>query len=176
MRTILHRLYRLCDWLAAIAILLLGLIVVAQILGRLAGIAVPGAHEAAAFLMATAIYLALAYTMVVDAHIRVTLLLERLSPKLRWWADLWCHLFSIYIIGFLTYFSMILAWESWQGGEMSEGLAAIPVFLPQSAMALGILLLLVRLIDQFVQLIQSGTVAQESMLAEATANVPGGFV
>jgi len=176
MRPFLNRLYRLSDCLAALAILFIGLIVVAQIVGRLAGIPVPGAHEAAAFLMAAAIYLSLAYTLAVGGHIRVTLLLNRLGPTARWWAEMWCHAFGIFIIGDLAIFSAILAWESWLGGERSEGLAPIPVFVPQAAMALGVLLLLVRLVDELIQLLQTRAIPQQPASAEASTDTPGGII
>lgn len=171
MRRVLNRIYRLCDWLAALSVLVLTLIVVVQILGRMAGIAIPGAHEAAAFLMAAAIYFALAHTLVVNGHIRVTLILERLGPKARWWAEVWCHVFSIYMIGYLAIFSVMLAWRSWQGGETSEGLIAIPLFIPQVAMALGVCLFAVRLVDQLVQLLQFGAVRSET----ERPDLPEGF-
>lgn len=171
MRQILNCIYRWCDWLAAFAILLLTIIVVAQILARLAGLTVPGAHEAAEFLLAGAIYLALAYTLVVGGHIRVTLIFDRLGPRTRWWVEIWCHVVSMYMIGYLAIFSILLASDSWQSGQKSEGLAAIPVFIPQIAMAFGVGLLFVRLVDQFVELLQTGTVRQET----EQADLPGGF-
>jgi TRAP-type C4-dicarboxylate transport system permease small subunit len=162
MRLLLNRIYRLCDWLAALSVLVLAILVVVQILGRVAGMAIPGAHEAAAFLLAAAIYLALAYTMVVNAHIRVTLILERLGPRARWWTELWCHVFGIYMIGYLAIFSVMLAWRSWEGGESSEGLIPIPLYIPQIAMAFGASLFAVRLVDQLIQLLQYGEVRSES--------------
>jgi TRAP-type C4-dicarboxylate transport system permease small subunit len=162
MRQLLDRVYRLCDWLAALCVLVLAVIVVIQILGRMAGATIPGAHEAAAFLMAAAIYLALAYTLAVNGHIRVTLILERLRPKARWWTEIWCHVFSIYMIGYLAIFSVMLAWRSWQGGETSEGLVPIPLFVPQIAMALGVCLLAVRLVDQLVELLRFGTIKTQA--------------
>ena len=171
MRQLLNQIYRLCDWLAALCVLLLTLIVVVQILGRMAGVAIPGAHEAAAFLMAAAIYLGLAYTLVVNGHIRVTLILERLAPKARWWTEIWCHLFSIYMIGYLAIFSVMLAWRSSQGGETSEGLIPIPLFIPQIAMAFGVCFLAVRLVDQLIQLLQSGAVNSET----ERPDLPEGF-
>jgi TRAP-type C4-dicarboxylate transport system permease small subunit len=170
MRPLLNQVYRLCDSLAALSVLILGIIVVVQIFGRLAGIAIPGAHEAASFLMAAAIYLGLAYTLVVNGHIRVTLLLERLHPRARWWAEIWCHLFSIYMIGCLAFFSIMLAWRSWRGGETSEGLVAIPLFIPQIAMAFGACLLTARLLDQLLQLVLTGAVRSEVERAASPEN------
>jgi TRAP-type C4-dicarboxylate transport system permease small subunit len=166
MRQYLNHVYRLCDWLAALCVLVLTIIVVVQILGRMAGITIPGAHEAAAFLMAAAIYLALAYTLAVNGHIRVTLVLERLKPKARWWTEIWCHVFSIYMIGYLAIFSVILAWRSWQGEESSEGLIPIPLFIPQIAMALGVCLLELRLLDQLVELLRFGAIKAETERAD----------
>lgn len=171
MRRLLDRIYRLCDWLAALSVLVLTVLVVVQILGRLAGIAIPGAHEAAAFLLAASIYLALAYTLVVNGHIRVTLILERLGPKALWWTELWCHIFAIYMIGYLAIFSALLAWRSWLGGETSEGLVAIPLFIPQIAMAVGVALFAVRLVDQLIQLLRFGAVRSES----ERPDLPEGF-
>ena len=151
--------------------LILTALVVVQILGRVAGIPIPGAHEAAAFLLAASVYLALAYTLVVNGHIRVTLILERLGPKALWWTEVWCHVFGIYMIGYLAIFSAMLAWRSWQGGETSEGLVAIPLFLPQIAMAIGVGLFAVRLVDQLIQLLRHGAIRSES----ERPDLPEGF-
>lgn len=171
MRRILNRIYRWCDRLASFAILLLTVIVVAQILARLGGVTVPGAHEAAEFLLASAIYLALAYTLVVGGHIRVTLILERLRSRARWWVEIWCHVISMYLIGYLAVFSVLLVVDSWQSGQKSEGLVAIPIFIPQIAMAFGVCMLFVRLLDQLVELLQTGTVREVS----EQPDLPGGF-
>jgi TRAP-type C4-dicarboxylate transport system permease small subunit len=171
MRQLLNRAYITCDWLAAGSVLLLTVLVIIQIAGRVAGIAIPGAHEAAAFLLAAAIYLALAHTLVVNGHIRVMLIMDRLGPKARWWTEVWCHIFSIYLIGYLAIFSIVLAWRSWQGGETSEGLVAIPLYIPQIAMGLGVSLFAVRLVDQLVQLLRWGAIKSES----ERPDLPEGF-
>jgi TRAP-type C4-dicarboxylate transport system permease small subunit len=175
MRRLLDRIYKLCDWFAALCVLLLTIIVVVQIVGRAAGVAIPGAHEAAAFLLAAAIYLALAYTLVVDGHIRVTLILDRLGPRARWWTEIWCHVFAIYMIGYLALFSILLAWRSWQGGETSEGLIPISLYIPQIAMALGISLFAVRLVDQLVQLLRHGKVKPLIESGGERPDLPEGF-
>jgi TRAP-type C4-dicarboxylate transport system permease small subunit len=175
MRALLDRIYRLCDWFAALCVLVLTIIVVVQIIGRAAGIAIPGAHEAAAFLMAAAIYLALAYTLVVNGHIRVTLILDRLGPRARWWTEVWCHIFGVYMIGYLAIFSILLAWRSWEGGETSEGLIPISLYIPQIAMAFGISLFAVRLLDQLVQLLRHGEVKSLVESGGERPDLPEGF-
>jgi Tripartite ATP-independent periplasmic transporters, DctQ component len=81
LRPWLDRLYDLCGGLAALFLIVLLLIIVAQMAARWSGQQFPGSTDYAGYCMAAASFLALAHTLNRGAHIRVALLLTRLG---RW--------------------------------------------------------------------------------------------
>jgi TRAP-type C4-dicarboxylate transport system permease small subunit len=156
LRAGLDGLYRMSGWLAAACLLALALVVLAQIGGRLIGVMVPSATQIAGFLLAATIFLALAYTLAEGEHIRVMVVLEHLGPRARFWLELWIALASLGMTAFLSVYAVQLAYESWLFGDRADGLLPIPLVLPQSTMALGAIVLVVRFLDEVVTLLQTG--------------------
>ena len=60
--------------------------------------------------------------------------------------------FCIVFIGYLTYWSFDFVYFSHKFGDISPGLLAIPFWIPRLAMALGSLVFLTALIDEFVSI------------------------
>ena len=44
-----------------------------------------------------------------------------------------------------------MAWDAWRFGERSTGNLGVPLWMPQSVMAAGILILLIAFVDDFVR-------------------------
>jgi hypothetical protein len=57
---------------------------------------------------------------------------------------------------FFSAYAVQLAYESWLFGDRADGLLPIPLVLPQSTMALGAIVLVVRFLDEVVTLLQTG--------------------
>ncbi|HQZ57210.1 MAG TPA: TRAP transporter small permease subunit, partial [Ottowia sp.] len=79
MRRFLDFLYDGAAWLAALAMIGVLLMVLTSILGRLLDFHLPGTDAYAGYSMAAAGFLALAHTLRKNEHIRVTLLIGRLT-------------------------------------------------------------------------------------------------
>ena len=160
MRQLLDRLYDCSGWLAAILLMAICGIVLAQVVlnlidqvthwlvGRSVGLVIPSYAEFAGFFLAAASFLALASTWRNDGHIRVTLAIQRLGDPWRRYAELWCIVAATVITGFFTYHTIALVSESWSYRDVSPGLVPVPLWLPQSAMAFGLLVLTIALIDE----------------------------
>ena len=157
MRRFLDSLYRTSGLVAAMLLLALVLAVLAQVFGRLFGVVVPGVTQGAGFLMAATIFLALAYTHAAAEHVRVSLVIEKVSDKWRRWIEVWCLAFGASIAGYYAIYSGLMAWEAWLFNYRSDGLLAIPYFIPQAAMALGLVIFCVRLVDELFQLVCAKT-------------------
>lgn len=157
MRRFLDSLYRTSGLVAAMLLLALGLAVLAQVFGRLFGVVVPGVTQGAGFLMAAVIFLALAYTHAAAEHVRVSLVFEKVSHKWRRWLEVWCLAFGASIAGYYAFYSGLMAWEAWLFNYRSDGLLAIPYFIPQAVMALGLVIFCVRLVDELFQLVCAKT-------------------
>ncbi len=168
MRRLLDGLYDGCAALAAL--FMVGLLVAAllSILGRELHFNIPGIDAYAGYLMAGAGFLALAHTLKRGEHIRVTLLIGRLSGAARRGLELW-SLFAASLLALLSaFYSARLAWQSYSFHDISTSNDATPLWIPQLAMVLGTLVLAIAFIDELVLEARGQRVAIES--DEATRN------
>ena len=128
--------------------------VLASVVGRLVGFNLRGSDAYAGYCMAAASFLALAHTLKRGEHIRVTLFLERFDGRFKRPLDLWCHAAGTFFCAILAFYSARLAWQSNAFNDVSQGSDATPLWIPQLAMALGALVLLVAMVDDFILLIR----------------------
>ncbi|MCC7069051.1 MAG: TRAP transporter small permease [Burkholderiales bacterium] len=150
MRAALDRLYDGAAWLAALMMIGLLIMVLLSILGRQLGFNVPGTDAYAGYMMAGVGFLALAHTLKRGEHIRVSLLLQALGPSARHRAELFAHAVAVLLSALLAVFSVKLCWQSWQFNDISTGNDATPLWIPQIAMAVGALVLVVAFVDELV--------------------------
>ena len=111
---------------------------------------VPGTDAYAGYCMAAAGFLALAHTLKRGEHIRVTLIVEHLSAARRRALELVALAIAALLAGLFAFYSVRLAWQSWQFNDISTANDATPLWLPQLAMAAGTLMLFVAVVDEFV--------------------------
>jgi TRAP-type C4-dicarboxylate transport system permease small subunit len=149
MRTWLDRLYEAAGWLAAVFMIGTLVFVLLGIFGRLFGFHVRGTDAYAGYCMAACGFLALAYTLHRNEHIRVTLLLSHVPPAARKALEIWCHLLALALSGILAFYCVRLAWQSHTFNDISTGNDATPLWIPQLAMALGTVILFVAFADAF---------------------------
>jgi len=109
--------------------------------------------------MAAAGFLALAHTLKRGEHIRVTLFLDRFGGKLRRPLEIWCHLAGAFFCGVLAFYSVRLAWQSYDFHDVSQGNDATPLWIPQIGMALGCIVLLVAMVDDLVRVLRGEALA-----------------
>ena len=150
MRRFLDFLYDGAAWLAAIGMVGTLAMVLLAIVSRLAGFNVPGTDAYAGYSMAAAGFLALAHTLKRNEHIRVTLILGRLKGRARRALEIWALTAGVLLAGLFALYSVRLAHGSWALKDISTSNDATPLWIPQIAMALGTLILLVAFIDDWV--------------------------
>lgn len=150
MRAVLDRLYMAAAWLAASMMIGLLIMVLLSILGRQFGFHVRGTDAYAGYLMAGAGFLALAHTLKRGEHIRVTLLLQWLSPSAKHRLELLALAAAAVLAALLAYFSVKLCWQSLQFNDISTSNDATPLWIPQISMAVGTLVLAVAFLDELV--------------------------
>jgi TRAP-type C4-dicarboxylate transport system permease small subunit len=127
------------------------LMVLLGIASRLAGWFVPGTDAYAGYCMAATGFLALAHTFRRGEHIRVTLLLEHAGPSVRRGLELASLAVGTALASALAFFSVRLAYQSWDFNDVSTGNDATPLWIPQLAMAIGTLVLAVAFVDALVE-------------------------
>jgi len=181
MRRLLDAVYNACGFLACVFLAGIAVLILLQIAGRLGGVLIPSADDLAGYSMGASSFLALAYALRKGGHIRVTLFLGRFGPRARRWAEIWCLSVSLALIVYAAYWCIFLTVESYDFGDVSPGLLAIPLWMPQIAMSLGISLLAVALLDELVQVIRgrqatyetgSSTLLEADRLGDAIAPRP----
>jgi TRAP-type C4-dicarboxylate transport system permease small subunit len=154
LRKALDTLYDAAGYLAAFFMVGILLMVLASVVGRLAGFNLRGSDAYAGYCMAAAGFLALAHTFKRGEHIRVTLFLDRFHGRLRRPLELWCHAAGTFFCAVLALFCARLVWQSRAFNDISQGNDATPLWIPQVAMAAGALVLLVAMVDEFVAVIR----------------------
>ncbi len=154
MRAVLDRLFTWAGWLAGLFMIATLAAVLASIFGRLLAIRVPGADAYAGYCMAASAFLALAHTLRRGEHIRVTLILNQLGPKAHRALEIFCHGAALLLAGALAWFSLRLAWQSWSFHDISTGLDATPLWIPQLGMAAGTLLFCLAFAQDLVDLLR----------------------
>ena len=161
MLRLLDGLYWLCGVLAALCLVAICSLVLAQVIGRFAGFMVLSANEMAGYLVLASTFLALAPALRHGAHIRVRLVVERLSGPLQRTCEIVALLLAIALAGYATWWVIDLVRDSIAFGEVSPGRLSIPLAIPQSAMALGLGVFVIALLHCLGELLLGRTPAYE---------------
>ncbi|MGE0799062.1 MAG: TRAP transporter small permease [Lautropia sp.] len=167
-RRLLDGCYLASGVLGALSMILLALVVLAQVVGRLMQVQLRGTDDFTAWLMAAGACLPLAYAFRYGTHIRVSLLLERLTGAPRRRLEIFCLVVAAATAGLFAYAALDLVYGSWRFNEMAAGLVPIPLWIPQVAMALGAVLLLVAVVDDLVQLLSGRRTSYQQVSSENT--------
>ncbi|MDI3515147.1 MAG: TRAP transporter small permease [Gammaproteobacteria bacterium] len=150
MRAFLDSLYRLSGGLAAVGMVATLVLVASGVLARPLGIYLPGTDDYAGYAMAACGFLALAYTFKHGEHIRVGLVLERVGPRMRAALEWFSLASGTAVAAALAFYSVRLVLQSHEFEEISQGVDATPLWIPQLTMAFGSIVLLVALVDDLV--------------------------
>ncbi len=150
MRRILDAAYLGAGLLAGVFLVAIAVLVVGQIVFRLLGMIIPSADEFAGYCLSATSFLALAWTLRSGGHIRVTLFLQRAGGGLRRLLEALNLGVAAAMMTYFAWFTVQMVWESWSAGEVTSGLVPLPLWLPQTGMAVGVVLLAAALLEGFV--------------------------
>jgi TRAP-type C4-dicarboxylate transport system permease small subunit len=160
MRRFLDLLYLGSGVIAALSLVSIFALVAVQVAMRLVdaalklaglqptGFIIPSIAEICGFLLACASFMALAYTLRRGGHIRVGIVVEHLPKTLQRPLELLVGLAATALAARFTWALAGLTAKSWQFNDVSYGFLPIPLWLPQGAMALGLAILTLALIDE----------------------------
>ena len=126
---------------AALALALIGAVIVAQIIARLFGQQIPAADDFAAWAMAASAFLALPYAMRHGDHIRVTLILQRLPPRLQRGMETLATALGFGLAAWAAWHAAAFVVDSWRYDEVAQGMLRVPLWMPQLCMPVGLGLL-----------------------------------
>ena len=120
------------------------------------GLRTGGTDDIVSWMCAAAAFFGLAHTFRSGDFVRVGLLIESLSPRPR-------RAFEIASLAIASTFTVYLSWsvcayviDSWRFGDMANGLVVIPIWIPQSSIAIGSVLLCLAVLDEFIHVLRGG--------------------
>jgi len=196
MRRYLDFLYKASGWFGACCIGAICLLVVCQVMmnltdristlltGTAIGLTIPSYADFTGFLLAAASFMALSYSLREGAHIRVSLIISRLPEKLHRPVEIWCSLFALSISIYFSWYTAKLTHESFVYNDLSPGMIAVPIWIPQTALLLGLIILSIALMDELVTVLRGKMpsyvekgemlLAEENNKDQPVAKLPGG--
>jgi len=166
MRRFLDGVYQGSGALAAFFLAAICIIATAQVAGTILdnlfkwmtgapiGLGIPSYADFGGLFLAATTFFALAYTFRSGSHIRVTLLIQRLTGKRRLAVELWCVFAASCFSAYVTYYMGTLVFDSVEFGDTSHGLVPIKLWIPQLSLLLGMVILTVALIDEYFSILR----------------------
>lgn len=156
MRRLLDALYRASAAMAALCVLAIFVLMLYASVGRELGWRVGTINDLVAWLCAAAAFLAMAPSFRNGDFVRVTLLLEKMSPPVRRWAEIVSLGFASVSIGYLAWWAARFTYESWQFNDMAGGLLVVPMWIPQLSFVVGAALFFVAVLDELWLVLSGG--------------------
>lgn len=164
MRHLLDRTYKAMAWVAAFTILGIAVLISAQIFLNFATrvfvlplpSTIPSYADFSGFMLAAATFLAMPYTFRSGGHIKVALVTERLPVRGQLIAEVVALICAAALTGFAVHYIWALVAESIHYGDVSSGTIPIPLWMPQSAMGLGMSVLCIAILHSLVETIKRG--------------------
>ena len=165
----LHFAYDAAGVLAALCLAAIALIMLAQALSRYFGWGLVGGDDLAAWSCAASAFLGLAHTHRHGELIRMEIVLDLLPPQIRHGAELFALTSTSAAIGYAAVATCAFVYANARDHEVSQGLIAIPIWIPQASAALGLVLLFLAFAEDLVRVARRNkpafTIAQEARRA-----------
>ena len=155
-RRVLDFIYLAAGILAALCLISILLLIVAQMIARWTGEIFPGAANYAGYAMAAASFVAFANALNRVSHIRVSLLLNAVGPKMKRYVDIWCFAISAATIWYFCWHARQFVFWSWKFNDVSQAQDKTALWIPQSVMVIGGVILAIALTDHLLHLIFKG--------------------
>ena len=149
-RRTLDTLYLLAGYLAGLFLITIFVLMMLLSIGREINLNVPSGDDFTAWSLVAMAFLGLAHTFKKGEMIRVGLLLERLHGRARRIAELISLTIAGVFVAYFTWQSGRLAYDSWQFFDMSTGVISIPLWIPQLGMVIGLAILLVAIVEEWL--------------------------
>ena len=156
MRKFLDRLYLAGGALGAVFIALIAVLMIAQSILREFHVNTGAVNDVVAWFCAAAAFFAMAHAFKHGDFVRVTLVLEKVGVKTRRVMELSSLAIGAVAVGYLAFSACAFTYESWEFNDISQGLLPMPMWIPQLSFALGSLLLLLAVVDEFIIVVRGG--------------------
>ncbi len=169
MRKFLDAIYIGTAVMGAFFVVVIGLLICAQVVGRQIGVQVKGADDLIAWSVVAAGFLPLAYTFRNGRHIRVTLFIDK-ARRARRSMELTVLCIAQFFVAYLAYSSIDMVLDSIRFDDLSQGLINIPLWIPQISIPVGSAILTIAILDEIFTLLMG---AEPSYMCAAAGEEPG---
>jgi TRAP-type C4-dicarboxylate transport system permease small subunit len=173
LRRFLNRLYDASGALAALCLVGIFVVMLAQSFGREAGVFLRGADDIVAWLCAASAFLALGHTFRHGELVRVGLWLDMLRPRARRRAELAALGVTAAFVAYMLWAVVRFVYESWKLNEVAQGLIRVPIWMPQLCFVVGVLIFFIAVLDELVRVLRSQKPTYQ--LAEESRRAAGDF-
>jgi TRAP-type C4-dicarboxylate transport system permease small subunit len=156
LRRALDMAYLLAGYMAAASMVAILVITLSQMVTRYAGVNIRGLPDYAGYFMAASAFLAFPMALNRGAHVRIELITGQLGQYRRL-ADMAAFGVAFLIAAWFSFYAVKMVYVSYQYGDLSTGLDATPLWIPQITMAVGAVLFAIAILDQLGQLVFKGS-------------------
>ena len=153
LRRALDGLYDVSAGLAALSLLTIFLVMMAQVALREMNIQFAGADDLSAYLCVATTFFALARTFKNGELIRVGLAVDKLSPRARRLAEIIVLLMAVVAVGTIVWFTLNDVFFALEIEEVAQGTVAFPLWIPKLAMPIGAGVLLIAILDELIRVL-----------------------
>jgi TRAP-type C4-dicarboxylate transport system permease small subunit len=153
-RRLLDRLYLFSGYLAGVFLIAIFVLMMLLSAGRPLGINIPAGDDFISWCMAATAFLGLAHTFRHGEMIRVGLLIDRLSNKFRHVVEIAALVIGTGFIGFFALHAAVMTWQSWKFSDISQGVIAVPLWIPQLGYSSGLMILFIAFVDELVHVMR----------------------
>ncbi|WP_051776584.1 TRAP transporter small permease [Pseudorhizobium pelagicum] len=157
LRKSLDGLYLASGYLAGVFLVAIFLIMLALSAGRPLGIDVPAGDDFAAWCMAATAFLALAHTFRSAELIRMGLVIDRFTGWRRRLIEIACTAIGATAVSYFAWYAVEMTWVSWRFNDVSMGVIAVPLWIPQLGMSVGLSVLAISFVDELLHVLFGGT-------------------
>jgi TRAP-type C4-dicarboxylate transport system permease small subunit len=154
LRRALDRLYAAAAIAAAVCLLLIGVVMLAQAVGRSFGVLIRGADDITGWLCAAAAFLALGHTFRHGELVRVGLLLEASALAAGATPSSSPSASALCATAYMLWAIVDYVYGNWRDKYMTQGLLVIPEWIPQVSLVIGVAVFLVALVDETVRVLK----------------------
>jgi TRAP-type C4-dicarboxylate transport system permease small subunit len=155
-RVILDRLYLFAGYAAGGFMVLIFILMMVLSAGRPLGINLPAGDDFTSWCMAAMAFLGLAHTFRSGEMIRVGLLIDTLEGRTRHVVEIAALVIGTGFVAFFAWHALRMNYDSWRFHDMSQGVIAVPLWVPQLGYSSGLVILLVAFVDELVHVLRGG--------------------
>jgi TRAP-type C4-dicarboxylate transport system permease small subunit len=155
-RRALDGLYTAGGVVAALCVLAIFVLMIGASVGRSLEWRVSWVNDVVSWLCAAAAFLGMAYSFRNGDFVRVTLLLESLSPPVRRLFEVASLAIAAVAVGYLGLWAARFTYESWRFNDIAGNMVAIPIWIPQVSFVVGSAIFVIAVLDECICVLRGG--------------------